>query len=485
MVNIQPLSQGAIERAALADPNGQRCLIENCSKNRAVVPTHLLDRILSADSAFMSAVEWSLGMTKGTLRLDTRRNIFFVGASIRELYQQKRFAILPEESIIYKFLDMDGRPLERENMPIIEDTVFKYTFIPIDLREVFITRQNEDNVTVPIDPKGITFHFHPFDGLPVVKSHVDPRFAILQIGNIFKERSDLAWLAELKVKYPILEKVVEIHAQWTREVPERANADTTYVGEGEQDEETLSEYDDSDGDSVTTAPRRLRDLGSLLPPPSLGQTVMRPKVSTCSVAVQTDSPVESDEDDTEEEEEAQFTDGEDEEGSDSESEYSTDLGTPPRRIGIVEYTTAQLLELDDDEEEEGEESGSDLGATPPGRIRVLRVLSASDDGSDDDGGSDICATPPGRIQVLRDDDSDEEGSSAYSATPPRRMLAARRGEVENVSVQVGWNWQEEEMRDSDDEEEEEEEAVVPSKRIADEEIDDPEEVPETKRRRLA
>jgi hypothetical protein len=95
MQQLKPVSAGSRKRAGAADPNEQRCLIENFPKVRGVEVAHIFERENSRNSTLvgnlatlqwipsiliisqMTSLEYSWGLRKGTLNLDTRRNIFF------------------------------------------------------------------------------------------------------------------------------------------------------------------------------------------------------------------------------------------------------------------------------------------------------------------------------------------------------------------------------------------------------------------------
>lgn len=43
-----------------------------------------------------------------------------VSATFREMYGAKKWALLPERSVVRQYMDEDRKPLERENFPNIE-----------------------------------------------------------------------------------------------------------------------------------------------------------------------------------------------------------------------------------------------------------------------------------------------------------------------------------------------------------------------------
>ncbi|TFK19818.1 hypothetical protein FA15DRAFT_157931 [Coprinopsis marcescibilis] len=67
-----------IRRVQAVDPNGGRCLVENCSPARIVEYCHVVPRKLWRDTQLLDSLEWFWRMRKNTLNLETRRNIFAV-----------------------------------------------------------------------------------------------------------------------------------------------------------------------------------------------------------------------------------------------------------------------------------------------------------------------------------------------------------------------------------------------------------------------
>ncbi|KAH6905436.1 hypothetical protein BKA70DRAFT_1431073 [Coprinopsis sp. MPI-PUGE-AT-0042] len=261
MGHIPRVTEGSLARATSASPTHQRCLIENCSHLRGVQLAHLLPRRLSGDDRLMSCLEWSWKMRRGTLNLDTRQNIMFVGASLRLMLDKGQWGLLPEDYILDEFLS-GGYLHMREKFPDYGNTTFKYTFIPIeDMEDVWLTRQNEH----PLKPAHLQNHVYPFHTLPTLTSHVHPKFAVFMLGywlNAVRRESRGAVLAQ----WPSVHKVVKLWGRWTQQVPLEAASDPTYVDpntelltKNEEEDEGGMAIDDreSDGDSVSTRPRRI------------------------------------------------------------------------------------------------------------------------------------------------------------------------------------------------------------------------------------
>lgn len=57
MQTVKPISDAAKRRAEQADPNRQRCLVENCPKERAVELAYVFDRERSADPSMVSSLK--------------------------------------------------------------------------------------------------------------------------------------------------------------------------------------------------------------------------------------------------------------------------------------------------------------------------------------------------------------------------------------------------------------------------------------------
>jgi len=70
-------------------------------------------------------------------------------------------------------------------------------------------------------------HTHPFQSLPLLRSHIHPSFTILKAGRKLNACTG-AEVDELRQNYPILHKVLSIYDAWTAPVPEDAEDDPTW-----------------------------------------------------------------------------------------------------------------------------------------------------------------------------------------------------------------------------------------------------------------
>ncbi|KAF9037601.1 hypothetical protein BJ165DRAFT_1614511 [Panaeolus papilionaceus] len=224
---LKPITQAATKRAQSADPNGLRCLIENCPGNQAVQLTHLFERDAAADERQTGSLEWAWNMQQNTLNLDTRRNVFFLGASMNQLYREKKWALVPEEAILDRYLYEECLfPLPRDDFPELKDETFRYTFLPIqDMEDVYLTR----STALPSGERTINVYCYPFERLPQITSHVHPCFAILQVGSILENKLDLTTSRALIAKHPILEKITAIYNEWVALLPQNAKDNPTFM----------------------------------------------------------------------------------------------------------------------------------------------------------------------------------------------------------------------------------------------------------------
>ncbi|PPQ76813.1 hypothetical protein CVT24_011656 [Panaeolus cyanescens] len=251
-IYIEPLTLAAIQRAETADPNGRRCLIENRSRCCAIEVAHVMGRTNAYDSRQIGALEWSWKKEKHTLNLDTRRNVFFCGASLHQLYKERKWALLPEPSDVEQYFGW-AMPFGRNQFPINNEPTFQYTFLPLqDMEDVYLTRQRDLD---PSDSHGqqkpvVDIYHYPFTDFPKITSHVHPTFAIIHLGSIVSsETFNYEIRMSLYQKYPFLEMLCDLHDKWIGFLPSTAEEDPTYITQSRaseaQDSLSLSPNRDS------------------------------------------------------------------------------------------------------------------------------------------------------------------------------------------------------------------------------------------------
>ncbi|KAF8637443.1 hypothetical protein AX17_002808 [Amanita inopinata Kibby_2008] len=234
------VSDGTKIRVRTVDPNGGRCLIENCAKYRAVQFVHCFPKRLQNDDKLLGNIEWHWDMEYRTLNLDTRYNIFCLGATLYHIHDNPEggphWMLIPEDHIIEQYYEplyegADGWDSKRGKFPEIEiRNDFKYRFLPMPyrMRGVAIHRQNPiPTPGTPPKPEHFAIYTHPFENLPLLESHLHPKFAILEAGRKL-DLLDADVLVSFLEGHLILKKVNQIYKAWTRQRPEDANKDKTY-----------------------------------------------------------------------------------------------------------------------------------------------------------------------------------------------------------------------------------------------------------------
>ncbi|PPR01851.1 hypothetical protein CVT24_001739 [Panaeolus cyanescens] len=301
MALINSTNNAAIKRAKHEDPNEGRCLIENSSQTGAIVMTYMFNRDLAIGNSFlMDSLEWFWRMRRGTLNLDSRRNIFFssVDASMHALFQDKKWGLLPTEEDVFHFYDKERLGIKRRNRFVdLEGGSFTYTLLPLqDMEDIYITRQSG-----PENDGRVSIHDFPFPHFPAIRTHIHPRFVILHLGATLYQLTPAERRALLD-RYPYLWNVQQLYIVWTGGIPHGALDDTSYVL-------PLSAINDPVGSEPT--PQDLDDDGERTPLhrniPISEYERYRPPSSASSSSSATSDDMEVDEEEEAEEQPPQAT----------------------------------------------------------------------------------------------------------------------------------------------------------------------------------
>ncbi|KAJ3564508.1 hypothetical protein NP233_g8249 [Leucocoprinus birnbaumii] len=235
------------ERVQAVDPNGGRCLVENCSSTRAIEYCHLVPR--SFPQSYLESLEWYWNMRANTLNLDTRCNIFPANASVHHIHDNCRFVLAPEESIVqqyYDTLDPIIRMAWRPRFPIIPDrNNFRYTLIPIkDMEDIAFSRQTLTGA--PPIPNDFTTHLYPYDTLPVLISHIHPKYAIVSAGaKLSKLPRDR--VHALLQSFPRLLNIMHLYRAWIFPPPANFAEDDSFWPPYDPSDEKDNEDNDEGG----------------------------------------------------------------------------------------------------------------------------------------------------------------------------------------------------------------------------------------------
>lgn len=96
-------------------------------------------------------------------------------------------------------------------------------------------------------PEDVVNHFFPFDSIPLLKSHIHPKFAIFELGRQVSHLP-LDVYRSLLTTTPILSSVLDIYYAWTRTPPARFLEDTEFNPPPGSSDAEDSEDDESGGD---------------------------------------------------------------------------------------------------------------------------------------------------------------------------------------------------------------------------------------------
>lgn len=262
-----PRQQGVSEQAKInvraVDPNEGRCLVENCVETRAVDFAHCFPRRMSFKRIMMDNIEWHWNMRRNTLNLDTRRNIFRAGAAIHRLFDNHSWLLIPEEAIVQIYhntltFDKGKWITNRALFPDIPDRdkpeYFEYKLVPtLQMDEIALHRQADPSGRRPTSNDFATY-VYPFSNLPLLRSHIHPKYVILEMGR--KLKVSYPTLNSLVESYPILTRILNIYTAWVTKLPSHAFQDKSFKSKKNSGNDNDQDDHLEDG---RTAPRRLRD----------------------------------------------------------------------------------------------------------------------------------------------------------------------------------------------------------------------------------
>ncbi|KAF8627969.1 hypothetical protein AX17_006079 [Amanita inopinata Kibby_2008] len=106
-----------------------------------------------------------------------------------------------------------------------------------------------------LTPNDFSTYMYPFDGFPLLTSHLHPRFVILEAGRRLN-LLDAAVLLLFVTRHPILTQILQIYSAWTRDRPATAMDDKSYNPDDDDDNRD-NDFEDSDAHSSrVTDPHR-------------------------------------------------------------------------------------------------------------------------------------------------------------------------------------------------------------------------------------
>lgn len=142
-----------------------------------------------------------------------------------------------------------------------------------EMVDIPLIRQNNSR---PLRKDDIAIHLHPFSDLPLLQSHLHPKFVILDAGrklNLKPEAMDS--LSEMTSDLITFRKITRIYAAWTSDLPMGAENDKTFYFQEDYDDGSYQGDDQSDRTASRrvpdpTARKRARQNESPTPAPNQG-----------------------------------------------------------------------------------------------------------------------------------------------------------------------------------------------------------------------
>ncbi|KAF5327342.1 hypothetical protein D9619_004190 [Psilocybe cf. subviscida] len=248
-----PVPSDSRRKVKAIDPCQGRCLVTNATPDSGIKYTHCLPTHLTEDLNMIRRLEWYWGMRMGELDLNTEYNIFPVSAQLSAMHEYPRRApswfLVPEDHIVDMFFsrttifDMVQEPCKgddipcysrtwRGNLPDLQEKTYKYRLVPMYMRMEGMTLTHIQH-PVMRRPKlsDVTVDVHPFDNLPWVTSHLDPKFVIMEAGRKLDKvgSSDLKWGNALFKEWfnglPVLRPLLLLYEAWSAPMPSEAAQD--------------------------------------------------------------------------------------------------------------------------------------------------------------------------------------------------------------------------------------------------------------------
>lgn len=111
-----------------------------------------------------------------------------------------------------------------------------------------LLRISRNNSISPSDDGYVT-HVHPFTTLPSLKSHLHPKFAIVNAGRKLQRLEDIE-MQNLIAEYPSLEKINKLYSAWLRPPPLHSSTDLSFHPPRDHRNDS-GDDDNGDGDDPT------------------------------------------------------------------------------------------------------------------------------------------------------------------------------------------------------------------------------------------
>ncbi|GJJ11816.1 hypothetical protein Clacol_006054 [Clathrus columnatus] len=130
----------------------------------------------------LNNLEFAWAMKRGTLNLDTRSNVFCLGAKFKTLWEDDKWLLVPEDHILDCYYSLAKKG---EKLPDIGEGPYKYQFfVHLEMKSIPLHRQivfpDVDNESLKAEH--FAFFSFPFKDVGTLTSHVHPKYVICHIG---------------------------------------------------------------------------------------------------------------------------------------------------------------------------------------------------------------------------------------------------------------------------------------------------------------
>ncbi|PPR04142.1 hypothetical protein CVT24_010692 [Panaeolus cyanescens] len=188
-----------VRRVTFTAPSGNRCMVTNQANSRFTIAKtgiqlcHAFGRANSLEDERMRSVEFTWGMTRNSVNLDSRYNCFYCTSNFHIMHDNGYWCIMPDLDLVQRYYDAMRRDDGGHGVELAKEIqkddkkIHEYTLV------AFITDMESTDIDVYVDkslrgegPKKITYEF-PFQNLPKIRSHLHPKFVLLNVGAVLEK----------------------------------------------------------------------------------------------------------------------------------------------------------------------------------------------------------------------------------------------------------------------------------------------------------
>ncbi|GJJ11825.1 hypothetical protein Clacol_006063 [Clathrus columnatus] len=130
------------------------------------------------NTSTINNLEFSWGMKRGTLNLDTRLNVFCLSAKFSALWEDYKWILLPEDHILDRYYTAATKGQKFPDIDVSFRNPSYCDRIAIHRQIIFPDKESEG-----LKPEHFMFSSFPFKNLGTLTSHVRPKFAICHVAS--------------------------------------------------------------------------------------------------------------------------------------------------------------------------------------------------------------------------------------------------------------------------------------------------------------